>query len=65
MPSASMASAKDRIPDPEMFSERKSSSMMTIGKRNFIGDKRTSHGPTRPWLWGIAIFGMLTGGESA
>jgi len=25
------------MPKPEVFSERKSSSMMTIGKRNFMG----------------------------
>ena len=25
------------MPSPDVFSERKSSSMMTIGKRNFIG----------------------------
>ena len=25
------------MPEPEMFSERKSSSMMTTGKRNFMG----------------------------
>jgi hypothetical protein len=32
------------MPEPEMFSERKSSSMMTTGKRNFMGDspKRTT-----------------------
>src|SRR5438034_193109 len=31
-----MALASARIPRPEAFSERKSSSMMTMGKRNFI-----------------------------
>jgi hypothetical protein len=37
MPSFSMASARARMPEPEVFSERKSSSMMMTGKRNFIG----------------------------
>src|SRR4051794_16213245 len=36
MPSFSMASASARMPRPDVFSERKSSSMMTIGKRNFM-----------------------------
>src|SRR5689334_6619046 len=31
-----MAAASARIPSPEAFSERKSSSMMTTGKRNFM-----------------------------
>src|SRR3569623_229780 len=38
MPSFSIASAKARMPRPEVFSERKSSSMMTMGKRNFMRD---------------------------
>jgi hypothetical protein len=33
----SMACARARMPKPEVFSERKSSSMMTMGKRNFMG----------------------------
>ena len=37
MPSFSIAAASARMPSPDVFSERKSSSMMTIGKRNFIG----------------------------
>ena len=36
MPSSSIASASARMPRPEVFSERKSSSMMTMGKRNFM-----------------------------
>src|SRR5699024_2414785 len=35
-PSAVRASASPRIPKPDEFSERKSSSMMTMGKRNFM-----------------------------
>jgi hypothetical protein len=31
-----MACAKALIPRPEVFSERKSSSMMMMGKRNFM-----------------------------
>src|ERR1700687_3926916 len=36
MPSFSIAAASARRPSPEVFSERKSSSMMTTGKRNFM-----------------------------
>src|SRR3990172_9704862 len=36
MPSSSIALARARMPRPLVFSERKSSSMMTMGKRNFI-----------------------------
>ena len=36
MPSFSIALASARMPSPEVFSERKSSSMMTMGKRNFM-----------------------------
>jgi len=36
MPSSSIALARARIPSPEVFSERKSSSMMMIGKWNRI-----------------------------
>ncbi len=36
MPSFSIAAASARMPRPDVFSERKSSSMMTMGKRNFI-----------------------------
>jgi hypothetical protein len=36
MPSSSIALASARMPRPEVFSERKSSSMMTMGKRNFM-----------------------------
>src|SRR5262245_48171466 len=36
MPSFSIALASARMPSPEAFSERKSSSMMTMGKRNFM-----------------------------
>src|SRR5579862_319207 len=32
-----MAAASARMPRPDAFSERKSSSMMTMGKRNFMG----------------------------
>src|SRR5471030_3015120 len=36
MPSSSIAFASARMPRPLVFSERKSSSMMTMGKRNFM-----------------------------
>src|SRR5512133_4019 len=36
MPSFSMASASARMPRPDAFSERKSSSMMMMGNRNFM-----------------------------
>ena len=36
VPSFSIASASARMPRPDAFSERKSSSMMTTGKRNFM-----------------------------
>ncbi len=38
MPSFSIAPASARMPSPEAFSERKSSSMTTTGKRNFIAE---------------------------
>src|SRR5450830_2095978 len=40
MPSFSIASARARMPRPDVFSERKSSSMMTIGKRNFMDSSK-------------------------
>ena len=45
MPSFSIASASARMPRPDVFSERKSSSMMTMGKRNFIGALVCRRGP--------------------
>ena len=36
MPSSSRALASARTPNPLAFSDRKSSSMMTMGKRNFM-----------------------------
>jgi hypothetical protein len=33
------------MPSPEVFSERKSSSMMTMGKRNFMDAPGAPHGP--------------------
>jgi hypothetical protein len=35
-----MACAKARMPKPEVFSERKSSSMMIMGKRNFMAGRQ-------------------------
>src|ERR1700682_1088226 len=37
MPSFSIAAARARMPGAEVCSERKSSSMMTMGKQNFMG----------------------------
>src|SRR5262245_1452632 len=47
MPSFSIAAASARIPSPEAFSERKSSSIMTTGKRNFMTPLR-DRVPGRP-----------------
>jgi hypothetical protein len=44
--------ASARMPRPEVFSERKSSSMMTMGKRNFMRFSR---------CWS-ALLGSLAGG---
>src|SRR5437763_613686 len=54
MPSFSIADASARTPRPDAFSERKSSSMMTIGKRNFIGYLRAAARRKRRWVLGKA-----------
>ena len=50
MPSFSIADASARMPSPEVFSERKSSSMMTMGKRK----RSMARGPrvVRAWRTG-------------
>src|SRR5437867_301896 len=55
MPSFSMAAASARMPRPEAFSERKSSSMITRGKRNFMG--RFQRAPIEP----ARVSGLRTG----
>ncbi len=57
------------MPSPDVFSERKSSSMMTIGKRNFMARGSPSGRDwkgadyaaiRRRWLPEIQIFGSVT-----
>ena len=47
MPSFSIASASARMPSRDVFSERKSSSMMTMGKRNFMAVRPVCLGGTK------------------